>query len=78
MISYFSAVGGWGLTWGERRDAAHNLQSENNPWFKGFPWEELLKKKLVAPFIPPKEDNFDAKYTNSDWKDANTEQMQQN
>lgn len=25
---------------------------------------------------PPEEDNFDAKYTNSEWKDANSEQMQ--
>lgn len=47
-------------------------------WFKGYDWDALLKKKIPAPFIPPKEDNFDAKYTNSDWKDANTEQMQQN
>jgi len=30
---------------------------------------------MPPPFIPPKEDNFDAKYTNSEWKDANTEQM---
>ena len=43
-------------------------------WFKGFPWEDLLKKKLLAPFIPPvNADNFDAKYTNSEWKDANSE-----
>ena len=28
--------------------------------------------------MPPKnEDNFDAKYTNSEWKDANSEQMLQ-
>jgi hypothetical protein len=37
-----------------------------------------LKKKIPAPFIPPKEDNFDAKYTNSEWKDAGSDQMQQN
>jgi hypothetical protein len=28
--------------------------------------------------MPPNEDNFDAKYTNSDWKDNNEEQMRQN
>ena len=30
-----------------------------------------MEKKLMSPFIPPKEDNFDAKYTNSEWKDNN-------
>jgi hypothetical protein len=33
---------------------------------------------MKSPFIPPKEDNFDAQYTNSDWKDNNTDAMQQN
>lgn len=33
---------------------------------------------MKAPFVPPlAEDNFDAKYTNSEWKDANSEQMLQ-
>ena len=33
---------------------------------------------MPAPFVPKAtEDNFDAKYTNSEWKDANTEQMKQ-
>ena len=33
---------------------------------------------MRAPFVPPKhEDNFDQKYTNSEWKDANSEQMLQ-
>ena len=33
---------------------------------------------MPAPFIPPlNEENFDAKYTNSEWKDANSEQMLQ-
>ena len=31
---------------------------------------------MKAPFTPPaSEDNFDAKYTMAEWKDANTEQM---
>ena len=31
---------------------------------------------MKAPFVPPlAEDNFDAKYTNSEWKDANSEAM---
>ena len=33
---------------------------------------------MKAPFVPPKhQDNFDEKYTNSEWKDANSEQMLQ-
>lgn len=52
---------------------------KDHPWFNDFPWDDLLKKKLLAPFIPPlNADNFDAKYTNSEWKDANSETMQQN
>ena len=43
-------------------------------WFKDYDWDELFTKKRASPFIPPQsEDNFDAKYTNSEWKDANTE-----
>jgi hypothetical protein len=37
-----------------------------------------MSKKVKSPFIPPNEDNFDAKYTNSEWKDNSTEQMKQN
>ena len=51
---------------------------KDHPWFKDFDWDSLFKKKLGSPFIPPVEDNFDAKYTNAEWKDANTEQMIQN
>ena len=47
-------------------------------WFKGYNWDELLNKKVKSPFIPPKEDNFDAKYTNADWKDNNEDQVRQN
>ena len=44
-------------------------------WFKDFDWQLIYDKKMKIPFVPPKEDNFDAKYTNSEWKDNNTEQM---
>jgi len=51
---------------------------KEHPWFVGFDWEALYAKRMKAPFVPPKsEDNFDAKYTNSEWKDANSEQMLQ-
>ena len=47
-------------------------------WFKDYDWDLLLNKAVPSPFVPPlSEDNFDAKYTNSEWKDANSEQMLQ-
>lgn len=51
---------------------------KDHPWFKDYDWDALMAKSFPSPFIPPKEDNFDAKYTNSDWKDNNSEQMRQN
>ena len=51
---------------------------KDHEWFRGFDWDALYNKQITAPFIPPlAEDNFDAKYTNSEWKDQNSEQMQQ-
>jgi hypothetical protein len=51
---------------------------KDHVWFKGYNWDELYQRKIPSPFLPPNEDNFDAKYTNSDWKDNNEEQMRQN
>ena len=31
-------------------------------WLKFFPWDKLIKKELISPFIPEKKDNFDKKY----------------
>jgi hypothetical protein len=42
---------------------------KQHPWFKDFPWKDLWDKKIQAPFIPPKQDNFDQKNINEDWKD---------
>ena len=33
-------------------------------WFKNYPWNDLYNNKLISPFIPPGEDNFDYKYCN--------------
>ena len=41
-----------------------------HPWFKNIDWAKLTKKDMKSPFIPPAEDNFDAEYTNDEWKDA--------
>jgi hypothetical protein len=42
-----------------QRKTSHRLGSEGgmpeikeHPWFKGFPWGQLLKKTLSSPFVP--------------------------
>jgi hypothetical protein len=51
---------------------------KNHPWLKDFPWQDLWDRKIKAPFIPPREDNFDQKNINEDWKDQDDEQFKQN
>lgn len=51
---------------------------KNHPWLRDFPWDDLLHQRLKSPFTPPNEDNFDAAYTNGEWKDQNSEQILQN
>lgn len=48
---------------------------KNHPWFDNFPWDDLLNRRLKSPFIPPKEDNFDQKNINEEWKDIEDEQF---
>ena len=33
-----------------------------HPWLKYYPWKDLYNKKIQAPFIPRKKDNFDKRY----------------
>jgi len=42
-----------------QRKPAHRLGTEHgvieikdHPWFKNFPWIQLIKKKIASPFIP--------------------------
>jgi protein kinase A len=51
---------------------------KNHPWLRDFPWTDLWNRKIVAPFIPPKEDNFDQKNINEDWKDQEDEEFKTN
>ena len=37
---------------------------KHHPWFKDFNWKELYIGKLIAPFIPKEEDNYDYNYCN--------------
>jgi len=51
---------------GERlgsKEGARELM--RHPWLRYYPWEELIKKKLLAPFVPDKRDNFDKNYCES-------------
>ena len=36
-----------------------------HPWLKYYPLESLIKKTLLAPFVPDKRDNFDKNYCES-------------
>ena len=51
---------------------------KNHPWLKDFPWEDLANKKIKATFIPAKEDNFDLKNINEEWKDLEDEEFKAN
>jgi hypothetical protein len=44
-------------------------------WLKYYPWSELQDKKLPAPFIPEKKDNFDKHYCESIDKIGETTKM---
>jgi hypothetical protein len=50
---------------------------KDHPWFKDYPFDDLLNYKIVSPFIPPNEENFDHKYANDNWKDENTDIMKE-
>jgi hypothetical protein len=42
----------------------HGIQElKSHPWFDGLDWSLLLSKKLKAPWVPPKGDNFKGKNT---------------
>ena len=45
---------------------------------RDFPWDDLLHQRLASPFSVPNEDNFDAAYTNGEWKDQNSQQILDN
>ena len=50
----------------EKRLGYKNIDElKSHPWLKHFPWKSLMDKKIEAPFIPEKKDNFDKKYCSS-------------
>jgi len=49
-----------------KRLGAHGISEvKNHIWFKNYNWNDLYNKKLIAPYIPNNEDNFDYKYCNN-------------
>lgn len=48
-----------------------------HPWFDGFDWDALDRWEIPAPFIPDKVDNFDAKVSNDEWNDEETDKMKE-
>lgn len=51
---------------------------KDHPWFKDYPFDDLLNYGIESPFVPPNEENFDHKYANDNWKDENTDLMKEN
>jgi hypothetical protein len=45
---------------------------------KDFPWDDLANKKIISPFIPPAEDNFDQKNISEEWKDLEDPEFKEN
>lgn len=35
---------------------------KKHSWFKSYPWKYLLHQRILSPFVPEKQDNFDKKY----------------
>ena len=50
---------------GKRLGAHGASEVKNHIWFKNYNWNDLYNKKLIAPYIPSNEDNFDYKYCNN-------------
>ena len=50
---------------GKRLGAHGATEVKNHIWFKNYNWNDLYNKKLIAPYIPSNEDNFDYKYCNN-------------
>ena len=50
---------------GKRLGAHGASEVKNHIWFKNYNWNDLYNKKLIAPFIPSNDDNFDYKYCNN-------------
>lgn len=60
----------------QNRLGANGVQEiKNHPWLKRFPWDDLKNKRVLSPFIPPAQDNFDQKNINEEWKDLEDEQF---
>ncbi|CAG9314032.1 unnamed protein product [Blepharisma stoltei] len=49
---------------------------KNHAWLRDFQWKKLLEKSLDAPFLPPRQENYDARIF-SDFKDEIDESLVQ-
>ena len=46
-------------------------QIKQHPFFKNFQWDDILNKKLKAPFVPRLKSPIDLKYFNANFSDLN-------
>ncbi len=51
---------------------------KNHPWFEGFPWDDLDNRKIISPFIPTKDDNFDVNNIKEEWHEVEEEDLLEN
>lgn len=53
---------------------------KSHPWLADFPWDKLLERSLIPPFVPNQSgENFDTRLQlpNDPWKDSNSDALQQ-
>mmetsp|Transcript_29373 Transcript_29373/g.28970 ORF Transcript_29373/g.28970 Transcript_29373/m.28970 type:complete len:217 (-) Transcript_29373:8-658(-) len=63
------------------RRLGYNGPSEvkNHPWLVDFPWDDLFHGRVKPRYLPKqKEDNFDSKNINEEWKDQDSDKMKEN
>jgi len=48
---------------------------KNHSWLRDINWHKLLEKSIRAPFIPPKEDNFDTRHLMNGWNEESLDSM---
>jgi serum/glucocorticoid-regulated kinase 2 len=53
---------------------------KEHPWFAEFDWAGLAAKRLVSPYKPTADENFETKhrYDQDPWKDANSAALIEN
>ena len=49
----------------ERLGKGGIIELKDHSWLKGIQWQDIYKKEVYTPFIPPNGENYDANYCNN-------------